>query len=126
MATATSTRAGHSRYGPGNVVDGSRETYWATDDGVRSPELILDLPGPTRFDVVRLREYLPLGQRVERFALDAWTGSGWHELASGTSIGSQRILRIPPTATSRVRLRITQSSPCPAISELSLFATPGS
>jgi alpha-L-fucosidase len=124
-ASATSTRGGELRFAPANVLDDNPETYWTTDDGSKEPELVLELPGPTRIDVVRLREYLPLGQRVERFALDAWTGSAWHELASGTSIGPQRILKTAPITTSRVRLRITQASACPAISELSLFAFPG-
>jgi alpha-L-fucosidase len=33
---------------------------------------VLDLKHETTFNVVRLREYLPLGQRVEGFALDVW------------------------------------------------------
>ena len=75
--------------------------------------------------MVRLREYLPLGQRVERFAIDSWDGQGWQEIAAGTSIGHQRILSTRPVTTSRVRLRIVQAPACPAIAELSLFASPG-
>jgi alpha-L-fucosidase len=66
---------------------------------------------------------LPLGQRVERFALDSWNGRGWQEIAAGTSIGSQRIMITRPVTTVRVRLRIVQASACPAISELSLFSS---
>ena len=124
-ASATGTRGDDSRFAPGNVADGNPETYWAGDDHARTPELILDLLGPSTFDVVRLREYLPLGQRVERFAVDSWNGQGWDEIAAGTSIGHQRILSTRPVTTSRVRLRIVQAPACPAISELSLFASPG-
>ena len=109
---------------PANVVDGNPETYWASDDQARTPELVLDLPHPATFDAFRLREYLPLGQRVERFAVDSWNGRGWEEIAAGTSIGSQRILTTRPVTTARVRLRIIQASACPAISELSLFSSP--
>ena len=90
----------------------------------RTPELVLDLPHPATLSAIRLREYLPLGQRVERFAVDSWNGKGWDELASATSIGNQRILPIRPTTTTKVRLRIIQSPVCPAISELSLFSSP--
>jgi alpha-L-fucosidase len=121
-ATASSTRGHDRRFAPGNVIDGNPESYWASDDNASNPELILDLPRPTSLSAVRVREYLPLGQRVERFALDFWRGSGWEEITSGTSIGSQRILPVKPATTTRVRLRITQSPVCPAISELSLFS----
>jgi len=72
--------------------------------------------------VVRLREYLPLGQRVEAFAIDAWQDSRWIEFGKGTSIGNCRLLRQTPVTTSKVRLRILQAPVCPAISELSLFS----
>jgi alpha-L-fucosidase len=123
-ASSGSTRGGDARFAPANVVDGNHETYWATSDDDRTPELVLALPRPTEFDVIRIREYLPLGQRVERFAVDAWNGYAWEQLAAGTSLGSQRILSIRRIVTSRVRLRILQAPVCPAISELSLFASP--
>jgi alpha-L-fucosidase len=72
--------------------------------------------------VVRLREYLPLGQRVESFALDQWKAGRWLEFAAGTSIGNCRLIRGRPVTTDKVRLRILKAPVCPAISELSLFA----
>ncbi|MFO0891151.1 MAG: alpha-L-fucosidase [Isosphaeraceae bacterium] len=118
------TRAGDSRFAPDRLVDGDRETYWSTDDGNCTPQVVLELPDDTEFDVVRIREYLPLGQRVEQFAVDAWDGRDWRELARATSIGQQRVLRTPRVKASRVRLRILRSPVCPALSEFSLFASP--
>jgi alpha-L-fucosidase len=106
------------------VIDGNRNTYWATDDGEIRPELILDLPEPATFDVVRLREYLPLGQRVDEFALDSWSDGKWVEFARGAGIGNQRLVRAERITTNRVRLRIVAAPVCPAISELGLFAEP--
>jgi alpha-L-fucosidase len=103
------------------VSDNSRDTYWASDDEVTTPELVLDLKHETTFSVVRLREYLPLGQRVEEFALDVWRGGRWIEFAKGTSIGNCRLVRVQPMTTSKIRLRITRSPVCPAISELALL-----
>jgi alpha-L-fucosidase len=126
-ATASNTRGGQRRFAPENVRDGKRGTYWATDDGVTTPELVLDLGRPVTFNVVRLREHLPLGQRVDGFALDAWKDGAWDEFARGTSIGPQRLVRCgstSPVATERVRLRITKAPVCPAIRELSLLAEP--
>jgi alpha-L-fucosidase len=67
---------------------------------------------------------VPLGQRVESFALDAWREGRWTEFAKGASLGNRRLVRLAqPVATTRVRLRL--SGPvCPAISELGLYAEP--
>jgi alpha-L-fucosidase len=104
-----------------NVLSGARTTYWATDDRVTTPDLTLDLGREATFNVVRLREYLPLGQRVEAVGVDRWQEGRWVEFASATSVGNCRLLRTGPVTTSRVRLRITEAPVCPAISELALF-----
>jgi len=122
--TASNVRGSDPRFAAANVLDGDRNTYWSTDDGVTTPELILDLGKPVTFSVVSLREFLPLGQRVEAFALDRWQDGAWQQFAAGTSIGNRRLLRIAPVTTQKVRLRITQAPVCPAIAELGLFAEP--
>lgn len=123
-ATASNVRGGAESFGPQNVPDDQRESYWATDDGVTSAQLVLDLGRPTTFNVVRLREFLPLGQRVETFALDQWQDGQWHEFFRGSSIGNQRSARVQPVATAQVRLRIIKAAASPAISEFGLFAEP--
>ena len=123
-ATADNTRGHDSRFAPGNVVDGDDKTYWATDDSVKTAELVLDLGKAVVFNVVRMREYLPLGQRVDGFALDSWQDGKWTEFAAATSIGNQRLLRTVAVTSSKVRLRITKAAACPAISEVGLFLAP--
>ena len=123
--TASNTRGGRKQFAPKNVLDRSRYTYWATDDNVTTPELVLTLSKPTTFNVVSLREYLPLGQRVEGFALDQFKDGHWVEFAKGTSIGNLRLIRVERLTTSKVRLRITQSPVCPALAEIGLYAEPG-
>lgn len=121
--SASHTRGGDHRFAPKNVADGDPATYWASDDDAHTPELVLELARPVALNAIRLREYLPLGQRVERFAVDAWKEDAWNEIAEGTSIGSQRILPLGRITTSKVRLRIIQAPVCPAISEVSLFSS---
>ncbi len=118
-------RGGDSRFAPANLFDGDRETYWSTDDSDTTPEVVFELPAEAEFDVIRIREYLPLGQRVEQFAVDIWNGHDWQEVAKATSIGHQRVLPVSKTKTSRIRLRILRSPVCPALAELSLFAKLG-
>ena len=119
--TASNTRGGDARFTPANVTDGKRDTYWATGDFITKPELVLDLGKPVTFNVVRLREYLPLGQRIEEFALDQWKEGQWVEFATGTSIGNCRLIRGATITTDKVRLRVTKSPVAPALSELGLF-----
>lgn len=118
--SASNTR--DSVFSPQNVIDSRRDTYWTTTDQIKTPELIINLPRAQTFNVVRVREYLPLGQRVEAFAVDIWKNNEWKEFARGTSIGNCKLLREKPVTTTRVRLRITQSPACPAISELAIFS----
>jgi len=120
--SASNTRGKHPRFAPALVSDARTDTFWATDDVSTNPDLVLSFSNPVTFNLVRLREYLPLGQRVEGFALDSWQDGGWVEFGAGTSIGNCRLLRTEPVTTTRVRLRITSSPVCPTISEFGLFA----
>jgi len=117
-------RGDSRKYAARNLLDGKRDTYWSTADAVRTPELVVDLGRPVTFNVVRLREYLPLGQRIDAFALDQWKDGGWVEFARGTSIGNQRLVRTADVTAAKVRLRITQAPVCPALSEFGLYLEP--
>jgi alpha-L-fucosidase len=122
--TASNIRGGDEAFAPERVIDGDPDSYWATDDTVTTPELTVDFGEPRTFNVVNLREYLPLGQRVEAFAVDAWQADRWVPFASGTSIGHRRLLRGARVTATKVRLRITQAPVAPAIAEFGLYAEP--
>jgi len=111
-------------YAPANVLDGDRYSYWATDDGVTNATLTLTLPALAAFNVIRLRENIKLGHRVDGFAVDVWQDDAWKEYASGQSIGACRLLRGPKVKSDRVRLRVTRAAACPCISDFGLFLTP--
>ncbi|WP_230781526.1 alpha-L-fucosidase [Sphingomonas sp. Leaf37] len=120
VASATATRG--AAFAPAKVLDGNRETYWSTPDRETTPTLTLDLPPNRRFDLIRLREYLSLGVRVTRFAVEAEVAGRWQRLATKECIGAQRIIRLDtPIAARRVRLVILDAPACPAISEFALF-----
>jgi alpha-L-fucosidase len=123
--TAGNIRGGDKRaYGPANLLDGNRDTCWATDDNITTPDVTLEFARPVTFSVVRLREQIRLGQRVDDWALDAWQEGTWNEFAKGTAIGSCRLVRGKPITTTKVRLRITKSPVSPAIAEFGLFLEP--
>jgi alpha-L-fucosidase len=73
------------------------------------------------FNVVRIREDIRLGQRVDAFVVEASIDGGWKQLAEGTSIGSCRLIRLPEKVrAAKVRVRALRFSAEPRFSELSL------
>jgi alpha-L-fucosidase len=119
---ATHVRGNDKQYGPANLVDGRADTYWATDDRVTSPDVTIDLGRPVKFQVIRLREAIRLGQRVDAFTIERWQPEGWEKVASATSIGPRRLIRLDaPMITQRLRVRIDQASASPALSEFAVF-----
>ena len=121
--TATSVRANSAEFSAARVVDGRADTYWATDDGVTQGSIELTLRAETRFDRVVLQEYLPLGQRVEGWKVEAFVDGGWRTLAEGTTIGARRIATCQPVVTRLVRVTITGARACPTLHTIGLFAS---
>jgi len=117
-AKATSARDGHAAE---KITDGKAETYWSSEEGVTQASLEVDLGRPVAFDRAMIQEQITVGQRVERFVLEAWDGKGWKQVAAATTIGYKRLLRFPGVTTSRVRLRILDSRDCPTVREFALF-----
>ncbi|MHB8952235.1 MAG: alpha-L-fucosidase [Pirellulaceae bacterium] len=122
--SADNIRGQDPRFSAENLIDDNPDSYWATDDQVTAPAVEVDFGKPVTFNVVSLREYLPLGQRVEAFALDRWQDGQWLEFAHGTSIGNLRLVRIAPITSEKIRLRITQAPVCVALNELGLYLEP--
>jgi alpha-L-fucosidase len=113
------------KFGPMHLLDGDRYSYWATDDEVKQPELTVDLRSQKKFNVIRLRENIKLGQRIGAIAVDAYIAGVWKEIATATSIGPNRLIRLPhDMVTSKVRLRITSSPVCIALSDFGLYKEP--
>jgi alpha-L-fucosidase len=122
--TASNTRGGCRQYAPQALVDGNADTYWATDDDVRTGEVVITFPEPITFNVVDLREYLPLGQRIEQFAIDVDLDGERREYDQHTAIGNRRLIKGETRTTRRVRFRVVQSPVCPALSEFGLYFDP--
>jgi alpha-L-fucosidase len=121
---ASDVRGGDDRFAPGNVLDGDSDTYWATDDDVTTPSLVLTWDEPATFNVVSLREHLPLGQRITAWALDCWEDGAWREIAAGQAIGARRLWRGEAVTSTRLRVRVTESPVCPALSEVAVYLEP--
>jgi alpha-L-fucosidase len=113
------------QYGPQHLLDKDRYTYWATDDEVTTPQLTVTLPAEKTFNVIRLRENIKLGQRIEAFEVEAFLNGTWRKIASATSIGPNRLLRLPERITTdQIRVTITRSPVAIALSDFGLYNEP--
>ncbi|MGN6367857.1 MAG: alpha-L-fucosidase [Phycisphaerae bacterium] len=115
-ATASNVRGGDETFGAEKAVDGDAGTYWATDDGVTTGTLEVDLGGVQTFNVVRSEEMISLGQRVAGYHVEVLGEDGeWKRVASGTTIGYRKLDRFPAVKGTKVRLVIEKSLACPTI-----------
>lgn len=80
----------------------------------------LQLPEPRRINTLDLAEDVTRGQRVERFALDAWVDRGWEQVVAGTTIGRRVLKPFQPLTTDRVRLRLLETRAEPHLTRVAL------
>ena len=118
---ASSTRG--EGFGAQLLTDGDNQTYWAAEDGVEQATLVITLSKPQTFNVVELREYLPLGQRIEQVNVKAWVAGGWKNVGEATTIGNHRFIRIPRTTTDKLRIQFAAMAP-PTLSSIALYRRP--
>jgi alpha-L-fucosidase len=120
-ATATNYRGNAPSYAAGNAIDNSNETYWSTDDNVTTASLEINTGKVQTIKYVVLQEYIKLGQRVKSFNVEVWADNAWQQVASGTTIGYKRILKLNPVKAGKVRINITSSKACPLISNIAIY-----
>ncbi|WP_443945442.1 alpha-L-fucosidase [Pedobacter sp. AW1-32] len=121
-ATVLASDTRGKKFSAANILDNKKESYWASSDQIHSATLELDLGTETTFDVVSLREYIPLGQRIEGFTMEIWKNNRWESIYEGTSIGARRLVKLDvPVTSSKVKLSITKSPVCLTLSEFGLY-----
>ena len=120
-ASASSVRGGFSGYAASNILDGNYDTYFATDDDVKTAEIEVTLSGTKTFNRVLLQEYIPLGQRVKSFTVEVKRNGSWSTWASGTTIGYKRILLGSRVTADAVRINIKSALACPVINGFGLY-----
>ncbi len=110
------------RYCPAHLIGDNYDTYWATDDTVTTAWVELQFYEPQTFNRVMLQEYIPLGQRVEKFHIEIEDENGnWRTIAEETTIGYKRIVLTETVTTKKVRVVIDQSRACIVLNRIGLF-----
>ena len=141
-ATRSESDSFSKKTGTTKLTDGDIESFWSPEEGSPQPSVEFKLRKKETFDVVRLREQIRLGQRVESFKVEAKVDGNWVTIVEpgtpgeqesgletrggkGHTIGNQvlRWLREPVTSN-HLRLTIMASRAVPCISEFSLLRMP--
>ncbi len=122
MISASDVRGDSEMFSPANLLDEDYDSYWAVDDGIMTPYVTLEFDSPRTFNRVMLQEYIPLGQRVYSFTVEAMSEDGqWTEIARETTIGYKRIVLVPQTTAVALRVNITGALACPVLNRLALY-----
>jgi alpha-L-fucosidase len=120
-ATASNVYHQQAEFGPGKAVDNNDETRWATDAGVKSAWLELDLGEPKTFSRAVIRQAFPELKRIRKFAVEYLQDGEWKACHQGTNLGPTLTARFQPVTAQRVRLNITEATDGPTIWEFQLF-----
>lgn len=122
--TASNVRGNNKEFGADKAVDDDKNTYWATDDDIKTASITIKLGKPTSFNRFLVQEYIPLGQRVKAFTVEALIDGSWKTIANATTIGYKRVLTFPGVRAAKVRLNINDSKSCPVISNIGVYDAP--
>ncbi|HRT08950.1 MAG TPA: alpha-L-fucosidase [Candidatus Paceibacterota bacterium] len=120
-AAASNIYKNEPNYGPGKAVDGSDTTRWATDSGVKSAWLEVDLGKPVTFNSAVIKQAYPELGRIRRFAIEYFAEGKWTPCYEGEKPGARLRARFAPVTAQRVRLNITEATDGPTLTEFSLF-----
>jgi alpha-L-fucosidase len=123
-AEASNTRVNSRKFVANNAIDENNDTYWTTDDDVKSASLTIDFGKPTSFNRFLAQEYIRLGQRVKVFTIEAEVNGNWQELAKASTIGYKCILRFPVVTATKFRFNIMDAKACPVISNIGIYNAP--
>ena len=69
-ADCTREAMGNGNYEARNLIDGNKDTYWATPDGSKKAVIELKWDTPQTVRYVSLMEYIKLGQRIKKFKIE--------------------------------------------------------
>jgi len=118
---ASNVRGNSNKFGTKWILDDDRYTYYASDDDVLEPELEITLTSEQEFDIIRLRENIKLGQRLDSVSISISQDNEWVPLVSATSIGANRLIYLDKSVKA-TKLKIKLYAPvAPTLSDFGLF-----
>ena len=129
VAIASSTYKNSPTYKASNVTNGNYDSYWAADEGTSGQQQItVFLDGVQQFDLIDIKEYVPLGQNVSDYDVEVRVNGKWNTFGKTGStkknkktIGYRSILRDNTVNADAIRLTIKQSYGSVKINEIGAY-----
>lgn len=103
------------------ALDGNVDSFWSAPAGSHHSVLEVRFAKPVTFNRALTMERLNDGQRVQKYAIEIWTGTGWKAVAGAQAIGHKKIDIFPAVTSNRVRLSIISSTDGAEIREFQLY-----
>lgn len=117
-------RGNDETFKPSNMIDDNDETYWTTNDGNKSGEILVDLGEKKNFDVVSIEEAIQNGQRINNYKVEYREGDSgaWTLLEEGKTIGAKRLCRTSEVSAKQIKITVeTKDGKVPMISEVGVY-----
>ena len=111
-----------------NLTDGDWDSYWATEDTVKTGSVEFRFDTVTPMNRVLLQEYIPLGQRVAKFCVEYLDSlAQWQPVVTEdtmTTIGYKRIIRFETAPARGLRVRFLDARGPLCINNIEAFLAP--
>ncbi len=106
-------------YSPENCLDGNINTFWVTDKGIDTAQLVISLSEKRNINIIKLEEAIRYGQRIKSFAVYGFVNNSWVRIYQGVTIGRTRLIKFNTIYTDKIKVQIKDSYASPTLRTIS-------
>jgi alpha-L-fucosidase len=104
----------------GKLTDQNIQTYWSSQQR-EDTQLEINLPKKTGLNALVLEEMIAYGQRVSNFTIEAFDGTMYQTIFTGTTIGRKKIASFKKIETDKLRVTIDHAKAAPVLRGVSAY-----
>ncbi|MES2331382.1 MAG: alpha-L-fucosidase [Bacteroidota bacterium] len=103
-----------------NLTDHNIQTYWSSKHQ-ENTQIVINLPKKTELNTLVLEEMIAYGQRVSNFMIEAFDGTQYQTIFTGTTIGRKKIASFKKQETDKLRVTIGSAKAAPVLRGVSAY-----
>lgn len=118
-ATVTASSVWAAEFGPGQTIDGRRDTRWNSAGGdVAGAWLAVDFGRPRKISSICFHE--AAGGRIQEYKLQRWDKDEWRDIVTAKKMPAKTTVRhrFDPVETGRIRLLVVSATEVPSIFDI--------